>query len=61
MNNVLKIHTYCLENEYLDRGKWTCFGWQDSPGKSNFSKTIRGIGTSDVNRVPKNSGPEKMC
>ena len=35
------------------------FGRQDSPGNSNFAKTLRGIGTSGVNRVLKNSDPEK--
>ena len=40
-------------------GKWACFGWQDSPGKSNFSQAVRGIDTSGVNRVPKNSDPEQ--
>ena len=32
-----------------------------SPGKSNFSKILRGIGTSGVIRVPKNTGPEKCA
>ena len=61
VNNALKKHTRCLENEYVVREKWACFGWQDSPGKLNFSKTLRSIGTSSVNRVPKNSDPGKMC
>ena len=61
MNNVLKMHYYCLENEYDGKKKWPCSGRQDSSGKSNFSKTLRGIGTSGVNRVQKNSNPEKMC
>ena len=46
----------CLENEYVGRGKWAYFGRQDSPGKSNFSETLRVIGTSVVNQVPKNTG-----
>ena len=40
-------------------GEVACFGRQDSPGKSNFSKALRDIGTSSVNRVLKNAGPEK--
>ena len=60
MNDALKMHTSCLENEYEGRGQWGCFGRQDSPGKSNFSKTLRGIGTSVVNQELKNSGPEKV-
>ena len=40
-------------------GKWACFGRQDSPGKSNFSKKLRGIGTNGVNRTTENAGPEK--
>ena len=59
LNNVLKIHTQCLENEYVGRGKWTCIRRQDSSGKSNLSKTLRGIGASGVNRVLKKWGSWK--
>ena len=30
-------------------------------GQVDFSKTLRGISTSNANRVPKNSGPEIKC
>ena len=61
VTNALKMHIWCLENEDVGRGKWACFRRQDSPGRSNFSKTLIGIGTSGVNRLPKKSDPEKCA
>ena len=34
---------YCKYNYFLFRGKWACFGRQDSQGKSIFSETLRDI------------------
>ena len=46
------MNAYIGESGHVSDGR--------SPGKSNFSKTLTGIGTSGVNRVPKNTGPENV-
>ena len=38
---VISVYSFFLHL----MGKWACFGWQDIPGKSIFSKMLRRIST----------------